>query len=315
MARNWHSGSIAVALLAVLLLAGAMLLGSQIVRRSQHLTNLEPIPSGSNAAVRPMSAVFLIVLENKSEGDIIGSPDAPYLNELIDRFGLATDYQAIAHPSQPNYLAMFSGSTHDVLDDEVSDVAAPNLGDQLESDGQTWRVYAENVPTGGCFTGATANGGPDGDGTYVRKHNPAISFTTISGSPERCANIQPFAAFDPGAADFELIVPNMCHIMHDCPVSSGDAWLRRFVPEILDSPAWRDGGVLFITFDEGAESSSRNEVPMLVIASDVPAGFRSAIAHNHYSLLRTIELGLGLDCLAESCSANTMGEFFTTSPD
>jgi phosphatidylinositol-3-phosphatase len=315
MARNWHSGSIAVALVAVLLLAGAMLLGSQIVRRSQHLTNLEPIPSGSNAAVRPMSAVFLIVLENKSEGDIIGSPDAPYLNELIDRFGLATDYQAIAHPSQPNYLAMFSGSTHDVLDDEVSDVAAPNLADQLEDDGQTWRVYAENIPVGGCFTGATANGGRDGDGMYVRKHNPAISFTSISGSPERCANIQPFATFDPGGADFELIVPNMCHIMHDCPVSSGDAWLRRFVPEILDSPAWRDGGVLFITFDEGAESSSRNEVPMLVIASDVPAGFRSGIAHNHYSLLRTIELGLGLDCLAESCSANTMGEFFTTSPE
>jgi hypothetical protein len=307
-------GLIQIALLVVLVIAGLAFVGGQIARRSDHLTNLEPIPSGSDVAVRPMSHVFLIVLENKSEADVIDTPDAPYLNQLIARHGLSTDYQAVAHPSQPNYLALFSGSTQDALDDDVHDVTAANLADELEAAGKTWRVYAENYP-GGCFTGATSSDGPDGDGEYVRKHNPAISFTSISGSPARCANIRPLSDFDPEAADFELVVPNMCHVMHDCPVSTGDAWLAGFVPRILDSAAWRDGGVLFITFDEGAEQSRRNEIPTLVIAPDVPEGFESATAHNHYSLLRTIELGLGVGCLAESCSANTLGEFFATPPD
>ena len=310
-----RGSSLQIAVLIVVVVGGMAWVGGQIARRSDHLTNLEPIPSGSDVAVRPTSHVFLIVLENKSEADVVDAPDAPYLNDLIARFGLARDYQAIAHPSQPNYLALFSGSTQDVLDDDVHDLAVPNLADELEAAGRTWRVFAENYPAGECFTGATSSGGPDGDGVYVRKHNPAISFTSISRSPTRCANIQPLSAFDPGLADFELIVPNMCHVMHDCPVSTGDVWLRGFVPRILDSPAWHDDGVLFITFDEGAEQSRRNEIPTLVIAPDVEAGFQSETAHNHYSLLRTIELGLGVDCLAESCSANTLGEFFTTAPD
>jgi hypothetical protein len=306
---------VAVAVLLVLALAGVAAIGSIALRRPDQRTPLEPVPSGSAVAVRPMSHVFVIVLENKSVDDVVGAPDAPYLNDLIDRFGLATNYQAITHPSQPNYLALFSGSTQDVIDDAVHDIDAPNLADQLDDAGRTWRVYAENLPSGTCFTGATSRGGPDGDGAYVRKHNPAISFRSISGSPERCANIQPFAAFEPAAADFALIVPNMCHIAHDCPMSTGDAWLKGFVPRILESAAWRDGGVLYITFDEGANRSIRNDIATVVVASDVPAGFRSGVAHNHYSLLRTIEAGLDVGCLAESCSANTLGEFFTASPD
>ena len=234
-----------------------------------------------------------------------------YLGKLIAGYGLAGDYQAIAHPSQPNYLALFSGSTHDVFDDDPHDLSAPNLADQLEAAGRSWRVYAEDLPASQCFTGATWSNGPDGSGVYARKHNPAISFTSISGSATRCANIRDLGDFDPAAADFTMVVPNMCHVMHDCPVSTGDTWLREFLPRILDSPAWREGGVLFITFDEGAEDSRRNELPTLVIAPDVPAGMRSPTAHTHFSLLRTIQEGMGVPCLAESCAANTMGEFFS----
>ena len=288
-------------------LAGAGLL---LVRRAQHLTALEAVPVGSTLAVRPFSHVFLIVLENKSEPDIIGSPNAPYLNSLIEQYGLAADYQGVAHPSQPNYLAIFSGSTQEVFDDDVHDISAPSIADQLEAVGRTWRVFAENLPAEPCFTGASAADGPEGAGLYVRKHNPAVSFVSISGSTDRCENIQPLSAFDPAAADFQLIVPNMCHTMHDCPVADGDRWLRDFVPKVLGSSAWKSDGVLFITFDEGAEKSRQNEVPSLVIAPDVAPGLRSGIAHNHYSLLRTIQTGLGVPCLAESCNANTMGEFF-----
>ena len=309
-ARMGSRRKVATALLVMAIaavLAGAGLL---LVRRAQHLTALEAVPVGSTLAVRPFSHVFLIVLENKSEPDIIGSPNAPYLNSLIEQYGLAGDYQGVAHPSQANYLAIFSGSTQEVFDDDVHDISAPSIADQLEAVGRTWRVFAENLPAEPCFTGASAADGPEGAGLYVRKHNPAVSFVSISGSTDRCENIQPLSAFDPAAADFQLIVPNMCHTMHDCPVADGDRWLRDFVPEVLGSSAWKNDGVLFITFDEGAEKSRQNEVPSLVIAPDVAPGLRSGIAHNHYSLLRTIQTGLGVPCLAESCNANTMGEFF-----
>jgi acid phosphatase len=301
-----------VAALFVLLLV--VILGWLVVlevRRGEHLTALEPVPARTTVSVPAFRHVYLIVLENKNESEVVTSADAPYFDSLIDRFGLATNYQGIAHPSQPNYLVLFSGSTHDVLDDDVHDVMAGSLADQLEAAGKTWRVFAENYPGEGCFAGASSSDGPDGAGLYVRKHNPAISFSSINGSADRCRNIQPLGSFDPAVADFEMIVPNMCHVMHDCPVADGDAWLRAFVPKILDSAAWADGGVLFITFDEGSDRSATNRVATLIAAPDVAAGTTSDTAHSHYSLLRTIEAGLGVPCLADACAANTLGEFFT----
>jgi acid phosphatase len=274
-------------------------------------TSLVRAPAGSYRPVPTFSHVFTIVLENRSASSVIGSPDAPYLNELATRYGVADAYQAVAHPSQPNYLALFSGSTQGVTDDKPVDITAPTLADQLEATGHSWRVYAENVP-GDCFTGASAStGGTDGTGTYARKHEPAISFTAISGSPAQCANIRPLHDFDPGASTYALIVPNMCNDAHDCSLSTADAWLKTYVPQILGSTAWSDGGVLFITFDEAdGQDRATNRVATLVIAPTVAAGTHSAVPHSHYSLLRTIQAGLGLDCLALSCQANTLGEFF-----
>src|SRR6266508_2462134 len=99
--RLGRGRALSVALVAFALVAALAATGTLIIRRAQHLTKLEPIPSGSTVSVRAFSHVYLIVFENKSEGDVLGSPDAPYLGELISRFGVATDYQAIAHPSQP----------------------------------------------------------------------------------------------------------------------------------------------------------------------------------------------------------------------
>jgi phosphatidylinositol-3-phosphatase len=252
------------------------------------------------------SHVYLIVLENHGLSQILDSATAPYLHVLMGRYGLATNYHSVAHPSQPNYLALFSGSTQGVTDDGIHDLGARTLADQLDAAGRSWRVFAQNVPPG-CYRGATASDGPDGPGNYARKHEPAISFTGISGSPTRCGNITDFSHFDPAAADFELVIPNLCNDMHDCSVAAGDRFLASFVPRILQSTAWKQGGVLFITFDEGQGSQP---VATLVIASDVAPGSRSAVAHDHYSLVRTIENAWGLPCLANSCGANDMHEFF-----
>ncbi len=266
-------------------------------------------PPATTQPIKPqLSHIYFILMENNGYANIVGNAKAPYINSLIAQYGLATNYHGVAHPSQPNYLALFSGSTQGISDDENYDFSGPNLADQLEAQGKSWRMYEQNVPLD-CFTGASANKGEDGSGNYARKHNPAISFTGISTVPARCQNITDFTHFDPAAADFEFIVPNQCNDMHDCSVATGDKFLRDFVPHILNSDAWQQNGVLFIIWDEDTPYQN-NRVPLLVISPDIPKGFRSNAMHDHYSLLRTVEDAWNLGCLQEACRANNLAEFF-----
>jgi hypothetical protein len=274
-------------------------------------TGGSPTTSSPSAPQIPaFSNVWIIVLENTDYARVVGGKDMPYLNGLIDRYGLAESYFGVARPSQPNYLALFSGSTQGVRDNDAHDIHAPTVADQIEASGRTWREYAENVPSG-CFTGDGAKDGRDGSGAYRRKHAPAISFTSISGDPERCAFIQDFTAFSPGDADYALIIPNMCHDAHDCPLRQADAWLADHVPPILESEGFRSGGMLVVTFDEDAgDDPSGGHVATVVASPLVAAGTRSSVRYDHYSLLRTIQASWGLDCLAESCKAAPMADLF-----
>lgn len=266
-------------------------------------------PAPSAGAVPSFRHVYLIVLENHAYDDVIGEGDAPTINALAARGALATDYHAVGRPSQPNYLGLVSGSTQGVSDDGLHDLGAANLADQLEVKGLTWAVSAENLPSP-CFTGQTASGGPDGAGTNARKHEPFISFTAISGNPDRCgAHLHDLGSFDPAAANVQLIVPNLCHDAHDCSLRVADQWLAGFVPRILDSAAFQDGGVLFLTFDEG--NSATDQVAMIALGMGVEPGTRWPDTHNHYAWLRTVQDAWGLPCLAGSCAAGNLSGLFS----
>ena len=175
--------------------------------------------------------VVVVVFENKEFDRVIGSPDAPTFRSLARRYALMTNYRAVAHPSLPNYLAMVSGSSQGIASDCTScQVSAPNLADALERAGMTWKTYAEGLPRAG-FTGAKA-------GRYAKKHNPLVYFTDVVSSPDRLRRIVPLRSFarDLGAGrlpDFSLVVPDLCHDMHDCSVAAGDAWLRVFLRPLL----------------------------------------------------------------------------------
>jgi acid phosphatase len=183
------------------------------------------------------------------------------MNGLIVRYGLATRYYATTHPSEPNYVALVAGSTLGVTTDGVYHLAGASLFSQLTKVGRSWRVYAQDDPAG-CFTGYSARGGVDGPGvagTYARKHNPAISFTSVAGDPGQCHRIQPLRAFDPAAAPFELIVPKSRTTCTTAP--SGRATRSSaLVPRILASAAFRTGGALFVTFDEGSTTPARSAI-------------------------------------------------------
>ena len=268
-------------------------------------------PSASASSGLPdFRHVWIIVLENQDFDRVVGADDMPYFNALIDGAGLAEQSFGVARPSQPNYFALFSGSTHGVTDNGNHDLAAPSIADQIEASGRTWKEHAENRPAD-CFTGSRAVGGRDGPGEYRRKHAPAISFDAIRNDPARCANLLDLTAFRPGDTHFALIVPNQCHAAHDCPVADADRWLAEFVPTILDSAAFEAGGLLIVTFDEDDGGDPHGGHIATVLASThVPAGFRSGRRYDHHSVLRTIQDAWGLGCLAESCHATPMGDFF-----
>ena len=267
-------------------------------------------PVSPAAAIPDFSHIYVIVLENEERESIIGNPAAPYLNQLARTWGLATNYTAIGHPSEPNYIALVAGSTDGVTNDANYDLRGASLFDQVEASGRIWQVAAQNYP-GQCYLRATASGGPDGPGTYVRKHNPAISFLSISRTPARCARIGNFKGFDPAAASFTWIEPNLCNTMHDCPVRTGDTWLASFLPGLLASQAFQQDGLVLQTFDEGTTTiGGGGQVATFVISRLGRPGFASDVAHDHYSLLRTIQASWGLPCLAASCRANDLAEFF-----
>jgi hypothetical protein len=278
-----------------------------------------PSATGSGAASSGPSAlpaipnfghVFVIVMENEESTSIIGNPTAPYINGLASRYGLATNDTAVSHPSEPNYLAIWCGSTQGVTDVGVYNFASGStLADQIEASGRSWHVAAQNVPLG-CFGAATASGGEDGPGSYARKHEPAISWRSVSGNPSRCALITDFAHFDPTLGNFWFVVPNLCNDMHDCSIATGDTFLKRFVPKILSSAAFADSLVV-LTWDEGSTATGGGgKVASIVISPLAKPAFTSATSHSHYSLLHTIEVAWAMPCLGNACLANDLREFF-----
>jgi phospholipase C len=233
----------------------------------------------------------------------------PYLYGLSATYGRADRFYAVTHPSLPNYLAFWSGSTQGVTDDATHDLSAESLSNQLTAAGRSWRTYAQGYPTGGCNTAGSYSGGVDGPGAagaYARKHNPAMSFTFVSGGSQ-CANIQPLARFDPNV-NFAFVAPNLCNDMHDCSSAQGDAFLQAFLPKVFAAPDWAHT-LLVVSFDEGTTDVNGGGRVFTMIARQGLAGLTSTTAHDHYGLLRTVEDIFGLPCLGASCSATPLDEF------
>jgi phosphatidylinositol-3-phosphatase len=262
------------------------------------------------------SHVFIIVMENKESSGVFGSAAAPYINELAGEYAYADNYFGIRHPSLPNYLALTGGDTFGVTSDcTTCFVAADNIVNQMEHAGRTWKAYMESMPAP-CYLGPDTR-------LYARKHNPFIYFNDVRTDPARCQKIVPFEQFQADLAanalpQYMWITPNLCNDTHDCPVGSGDDWLRTWVPQILASSAWQNNGVLFITFDEGdsnlgcCQYAGGGKISTLVISPLVKKGFVSHLPYDHYSLLRTIEQAWGLPLLNRAaCDCSTpMLDFF-----
>jgi phosphatidylinositol-3-phosphatase len=246
-----------------------------------------PKVAPSSVRVPNFTHVVVVVFENHEASSIAGNPDAPTFNALARRYAMLTNYDAIGHPSLPNYLALVSGSAQGIRSDCTDCVVnGRSLADTLPAAGRTWKTYAEDIPYAG-FTGGSS-------GRYAKKHDPFLYFRDVAASRARRNRVVPFPQLAGDLRrhrlpDFSLVIPNLCDDMHDCSVATGDAWLKAHVVPLLRSPELR-GGVVFVVFDEGtSDTGGGGRVEALALGSTVRRGSRFSRATNHYGLLRTIE--------------------------
>ena len=245
------------------------------------------------AAVPTPDHVVIAVEENHGYTDIIGNSDAAYINSLAQGGASMDDYHAITHPSQPNYLALFSGSTQGVTDDGGPyTFSTPNLGAELIATGKTFVGYSEDLPAVGS-TVLTS-------GAYVRKHNPWSDFTNVPAALN-----QPFSAFP---TDFtklptvSFVVPNLNDDMHDGSVAAGDQWLQANLGTYA-SWAKTHNSLFIVVFDEDSGQDTDNQVPAIFYGQAVQPGLYGGTT-NHYSLLRTVEDMYGLPYAGASATAS-----------
>jgi hypothetical protein len=249
-------------------------------------------PSAPHPAVPRPDHIVVVVDENHAQGEIVGSPDAPYITSLSRQGANFTNAHAITHPSQPNYLALFSGGTQGVTSDACPKNAftTPDLGGEVLAANLTFAGYSESMPRAG-YAGCTSGG-------YARKHNPWADFADVPAA----SNL----TFDSFPTDYarlptvSFVVPNLQDDMHDGTVAQGDSWLQRNLDSYVQW-AKTHNSVFVLTFDED-DNGLRNQIPTIIAGAGVIAGDNTA-AISHYDVLRTIEDAYGLPAAGQSASA------------
>jgi phospholipase C len=234
--------------------------------------------------------IVVVVEENHSAAQVMGSP---YLASLAAQGASFSQMYGITHPSQPNYIALFSGSTQGISDNLQHDLAAPNLATSLIAAGLSFATFSEGLPAAGSTAWTS--------GQYVRRHNPCASFSNNSAT----INL-PFSDYP---ADYttlptvSFIIPNLANDMHDGSVATGDAWLYAN----LDGYAqWAkaNNSLLIVTFDECDPPSPVASTPIATIF--VGAGVKQTVSPEHvtlYSLLKLVEDIYDLPYLGADASA------------
>ena len=313
-----------------LVLLMTVLLASQTINFETGATLQTVNATVSSSA--PFQYIVTILMENNGLCDVTpslvsgcgsSSIPSPYLTTLAQTYGFNTHYTGISHPSEPNYVALFGGSTLGISSDGncCFQLNAPNLVDRLEAAGLTWKAFAEDASGSG-----TCSFMPPREGD----HYPFIDFSDMKTSA-RCANmLTTTSPLDPefvsalnGATppNYVWLTPNDTDNMHSSSVGVGDAYLATLVPLILSSRMFTtQKAALFIVFDEGSDvcptgNSSSDCVVAEWAGPAVKKAYNSSTSYNHYSYLSTLEAAWNLPSLTSNdASATPMTEFFGTSP-
>ncbi|MEZ0093247.1 alkaline phosphatase family protein [Streptacidiphilus sp. EB129] len=260
-----------------------------------------PAAEAATSVPRP-DHTLVVIMENHSYNEIIGdTTDAPYINSLAQQGANFTSSFAVSHPSEPNYLALFSGSTQGLTSDSCPHTyTTGSLGAEALSAGFGFSGYSESMPSQG-YTGCTS-------GEYARKHNPWVNYSTIPTTDNKTFAQFPAAASYSTLPTLSFVVPNLLDDMHDGTIAQGDTWLKNNIDSYAQW-AKAHNSLLVVTWDED-DSSQSNQIPTLFVGAGVKPG---AYSENitHYSVLRTIEDAYGLGHLGSSASANPITDIWS----
>ena len=246
-------------------------------------------------------------MENHEYDQVIGSNQAPFINQLARQYVSLQQHFGVRHPSLPNYLALTGGDTFGITNDcTACHVNATNLVDQLEQANVSWKAYMEGLPS----VGFTGDGNCSGSGCYKKKHDPFVYYDDVVGTPERLQHIVPATQLSADLTNnslpqFSWLTPDMCHDTHDCTVGVGDAYLAQIVPRIL--PDLGPNGILIVTYDEGDTGvHGGGRIPTVIAGPGANNGMTIDVQSNHYSTLRLIEDIYGLGYLRNAAGANSI---------
>ena len=264
------------------LIAGSVLAGVSLIGPLQGVADAQT------------GKLVVIVMENETYANILGSGQAPYLNRLITQGELFTNYAGVADGSNPNYLAMTSGLT------SALSPPAANIFQAIDVPGGSlaWKEFMESMP-GNCAQGNSTNVPGTSVALYTADHDPDYQYrsaTTCSTNDVPMTT----ATFNPASLpDLSYVVPNECDDMHTLPgngqacpayfganpgsslISMGDNWLATVVPPLLAQP----NVTVLITWDEGSMSTTPPEHLVAVEAgAGVVPGSTDATAYTHYGL-------------------------------
>lgn len=259
------------------------------------------------AAVRPaaVTKVLVFIEENHSLNEM--RSDMANTRNLAGQFGYATSYTAIGHPSLPNYLAIAGGQSYGITDDKppsVHGVHGTSVFGQALGAGKTAGVYVDGM-TQSC---ATSSGGSD----YAVKHNPWAYFLDERDSCSRydVPISRLGAAITTGTLpNVGMVVPNLCHDAHDCPLSTADSWFGAWMAQIIRGPDWRSGHlVVVLTADEDDRSAGNTVLTVVMHPSQKEHVVAAPLTH--YSLTRLYEEVAGTGYLFNAASAPSMATAF-----
>lgn len=240
------------------------------------------------------------MMENHGYTQIIGNSQAPYINSLAKQGASFTASHGVTHPSQPNYVALFSGSTQGLTDDSCPHTySTSNLASLLLAAHFTFDGYAESMPKPG-YTGCVS-------GEYERKHAPWTDFKNVPTGDSHTWN--GFPSDYTKLPTLSFVIPNMTDDMHDGTVAQGDAWLKSHINSYA-SWAKTHNSLLVVTWDEDDRTTSANRIPTIFVGQHVKLGKYSENI-NHYNVLRTLEDAYGLSHLGGSANASPIVDVWT----
>jgi len=267
--------------------------------------------------------ILVIVMENAGYSTIIGNTtDAPFINrKLLPQGVLYSHSFGVAHPSLPNYLALFSGDIQEdsadtsdrCVDNNNGPFDAPNLYHSLVRAGRTVKGFFESLDPNDPM--ACETGSPTAGGLYAQKHNAFAYFTSGGRYNVPTTAWQPYLGSRTTWPNLAFIIPNVPNDMHVYNVSpgvpatisqrvqNGDTWLAQNLPDLI-SYCKTNNGLIILTMDESRTTDQH--IPTILVGAGVGAGKVSSQIINHYNITRTITSNFGVSAIGHSVGCDPL---------